>query len=230
MSDSPKEYEPIAVEPLVVDFTVYYSVLRPAKAIDGSVPLLIALHGYGQKCKGFARWLRPLREHGILVAAPQGPHQIYMQMEPKKVGFNWLTIYEKERSINDFLGYMKRLVDRLCEKEDIDLSRVFVLGFSQGAAMAYRLAVSGVLPIRGVIACGADLPADVTERLSEREPFRVFLVHGDNDPLVPVSKSEEAEATLQGSGFCPERYRHKEAHTIPDDAAHAIGEWISRQA
>lgn len=230
MSDPPREHELIAVEPLVVDFTVYYSVLRPATAINGPVPLLIALHGYGQKCKGFARWLRPLREHGILVAVPQGPHQIYMQLEPKKVGFNWLTIYEKERSIGDFLGYMKRLVDHLCEHECIDRSRIFVLGFSQGAAMAYRLAVSDVLPVRGVIACGADLPADVIERLSEREPFDVLLVHGDNDPIVPVSKSEVAEGELQRDGFRPERYRHDEGHTIPEDAVHAIGEWITRQA
>jgi phospholipase/carboxylesterase len=151
-----------------------------------------------------------------------------MQLEPKKVGFNWLTIYEKERSINDFLGYMKRLVDRLCQDEAIDRSRIFVLGFSQGGAMAYRLAVSGAVPIRGAIICGGDLPADVRGALSSTEPFPILLVHGDNDPLVDVSMAEEAETALRGSGFHPDRFRYDQGHTIPDAAVRAIGEWIVR--
>jgi len=218
----------IDVEPLVIDFTVYYSVLRPAQRPEGGTPLLLALHGYGQKCKGFVRWLAPLRECGVLVAAPQGPHQIYMQLDPKKVGFNWLTIYEKERSIRDFTGYMTRLVERLREQEEFNPNRVYVLGFSQGSAMAYRLAVSGAIPIRGVIACGADLPVDVREPLAAMGPFPVLLVHGDNDPLVNVAKAEEAETVLRDFGFCPDRYRHTAGHSMPREAVRAIGNWIAR--
>lgn len=228
--EAERQNDPIVVEPLVIDFTVYYAVQRPAKRVMGGVPLLIALHGYGQKCKGFLRWLAPLSQYGVLVAAPQGPHQIYMQLEPKKVGFNWLTIYEKEQSILDFTRYMQRLVERLQEREHDDPSRVFVLGFSQGGAMAYRLAVSGAVPIRGAIICGGDLPADVRDALSVMPPFPILLVHGENDPLVDVSMAEEAEAALRDYGFQPGRFRHDQGHTIPDDAVHAIGEWINRQS
>lgn len=224
------EYVSIDVHPLVIDFTVYYSVLRPDKRETGSVPLLIALHGYGQKCKGFLRTFTPLRARGMLLAAPQGPHQIYMQLDPKKVGFNWLTIYEKEQSIKDFAGYMRRLVDNLHDRESFDASRIFVLGFSQGGAMAYRLAVSGAIPIRGVAACGADLPPDVTGPLSGRPPFPVLLVHGDNDPLVPVDKADEAESGLRDLRYSPERFRHNDGHTIPTAAVQAIGDWIERNA
>lgn len=218
----------INVEPLAIDITVYYSVLRPEPAPLSAPPLLIALHGYGQKCKGFARSLASIREQGILLAAPQGPHQIYMQLDPKKVGCNWLTIYEKENSIRDFIGYMARLITQLQERESFDHNRIYVLGFSQGGAMAYRLAVSGAVPVRGVIACGADLPADVRDALAAIVPFRVLLVHGGNDPLVPVEKADEAESELSDRGYAVERFRHEEGHTIPGEAVRAIGEWIHR--
>lgn len=218
----------INVEPLAIDFTVYYSVLRPDPALSSAPPLLIALHGYGQKCKGFARSLASIREQGILLAAPQGPHQIYMQLDPKKVGCNWLTMYEKENSIRDFIGYMTLLNARLHERESFDHNRIYVLGFSQGGAMAYRLAVSGAVPVRGVIACGSDLPSDVRDPLGTATPFRVLLVHGDNDPLVPVEKAEEAESELTDRGYAAERFRHEEGHTIPSEAIRAIGEWINR--
>ena len=43
---------------------------------------------------------------------------------------------------------------------DYDADRVFLLGFSQGVAMAFRMAAQGIAQPKGVIACGGDLPPD----------------------------------------------------------------------
>ena len=108
----------------------------------------------------------------MIVVAPQAPSQFYFRYEPKRlVGFSWLTMFEKENSINDFIGNMRLVLDRVPEQHPYNRDRVFVLGFSQGVSMAYRFAVRGGVHPAGVIACCADLPPDVAQVLPDRAAF-----------------------------------------------------------
>ena len=216
----------LIVRQLAIEMTGYYCVQTPRAGHAGPPRTVIALHGFGQKCKGFMRNFAPLRDRNILVITPQGPHQFYMQLEPKKVGFNWLTIFEKENSIRDFVGYMNRLLDTLDTQYGRVRENVFLLGFSQGVSMAYRLAASGTIPPRGFIACCADLPEDVAEKLPEIAPFPVLLAHAEDDPVIPLSKAEEAEAQLTAHRFAVERLRYTGGHVLPEEVIGVIGDWI----
>ncbi|NUM56020.1 MAG: hypothetical protein HUU46_20465 [Candidatus Hydrogenedentes bacterium] len=216
----------LEVRRLTIEMTAYYCVQTPNGDHTAPRKTLISLHGFGQKCRGFVRNFAPLRERNILVVAPQGPHQFYMQLEPKKVGFNWLTIYEKETTIRDFVGYMGRLLDTLEGEFGKVRDNLFLLGFSQGVSMAYRLAASGAVAPRGLIACCADLPADVAEKLPGMAKFPVLLAHADDDPVVPVAKAEEAEAILSTHQFPFERLRYEGGHTLPEGVLRNIGDWI----
>ena len=170
----------------------------------------------------------PLRERNVIVFAPQGPHQFYMQLEPKKVGFNWLTIYEKENSIRDFVGFMEGILDVAARDFGATREDVHVLGFSQGVSMAYRLAASGTIAVRGLIACCADLPGDVVEKLPTLAPFPVLLAHAEDDPVVPVAKAEEAEAILRAHHFPVETLRYTGGHALPESVITALGDWMLR--
>jgi polyhydroxybutyrate depolymerase len=220
----------IVVEPLIIDFTVYYAVQPPARAVEAPPALLLALHGFGQKCRGFLRQFARLRDQNILVAAPQGPHQLYMQMEPKKVGFNWLTVYEKERSIADFVGYINRLIERLSDTHRFDPARIFILGFSQGSSMAYRFAASQTTPIRGLISCCSDLPADVAEILPGLKPFPVLLAHSPDDPVAEPGKGDDAEQLLERHRFSVSRIVFDGGHAITPELVRLIGAWIEGTA
>jgi predicted esterase len=216
----------LTVRQLTIETTAYYCVQSPAAAFSTPPKLLIALHGFGQKCKGFMRNFASLRDRNIMVAAPQGTHQFYMQLEPKKVGFNWLTIYEKENSIDDFVKYMARLLDALESEHGRLRDNVFLLGFSQGVSMAYRFAASGCITPRGLIACCADLPADVAEKLSGMRPFPVLISHAVDDPIFPLSKADDAEAQLKAHAFPVDQLRYEGGHTLPEEVVCSIGDWI----
>lgn len=210
---------------LSIELTVEYVVARPHGTRE-QPPLLLVLHGWGQTCQSILRRFRALRERGILLVAPQAPHPLYVKMEPKKVGFSWLTQYERDRAVVEFRRYMKRLLEQLRTDEQFDASRVYIAGYSQGVSMAYRLAVSDVVTPAGLIACNGDLPPDVVPNLPEVRKFPVLLVHGESDPLVPVAKCEEALQTLSQHGFDVDRWTHSGAHEIPREAAAHIGDWI----
>ncbi|MBX7259108.1 MAG: hypothetical protein K1Y02_22285 [Candidatus Hydrogenedentes bacterium] len=215
------------IHPLTIDFTVYYTMLLPETAHEQPPALVLALHGYGQKCRGFLRQFTALRNRNLLLVAPQGPHQIYMQMEPKKVGFNWLTIYQKENSIRDFIGYMNRLVHAVSEQHRFDPDRIFVLGFSQGVSMAYRLLASGILPVAGVVACCSDLPPDVVEALPAIEPVPVLLAHSPDDPVAPPEKGDEAERILSTYQFPVTRVEYAGGHVITPEVCELVGDWLA---
>ncbi len=182
-----------------ISHTVYYSVQVPEQ--KGPHPLLIVLHGFGQVAGQFIKVFEPLVQKGILVAAPQGAHQFYTNFKERRVGFSWLTKYERDQSVSDFVAYMEQLYKLLQETCEVDSQRVFMLGFSQGVSMAYRTWAHSSLPVRGVIACGGDLPPDIVEQLEGLPPIQILLVHGRQDDEVSLEKAQKALKHLRARGL-----------------------------
>lgn len=214
------------IENLVIEKTVEFAIQRPAHASDRPPALLIALHGYGQSCDRFIRVFAPLRRKNILVVAPQAPNEFYVKMDPRIVGFTWLTRHERDRSIAEFVVYMQRLLEKTTALCPYDPERVSFLGFSQGVSMAYRFAVSGAHKTDGVVACGADLPPDVVEKLAQATPFRVLLAHGTEDTVVPLAKAKQAQAILRRHSWPVEPFFFPGGHEISPEAVEKIGDWM----
>ncbi len=213
---------PIRNGKMQISHTVYYTVHAPQA--DGPHPVLIVLHGFGQRADEFIKVFETLPSRGILVAAPQAPHHFYPQFPRRDVGFTWLTRYERDQSIADFIGYMRQFVELLRTEQAADLTRLSVLGFSQGVSMAYRFWVHGAAPVRGVIANSSDLPPDVAERLSSAPPAKVLLLHGRDDQIVPITKSREAEAILRAHAIPVELIEFDGGHYVPSLVMEKIAE------
>ena len=199
-----------------ISHTVYYSVQVPEQ--KGPHPLLIVLHGFGQVADQFIKVFEPLGQKGILVAAPQGAHQFYTHLKKGQVGFSWLTKYERDQSVLDFVAYMEQFYKLLQETCEVDSQRVFMLGFSQGVSMAYRTWAHSSLPVRGVIACGGDLPPDIVEQLDALPPIQILLVHGRQDEEVSPEKAQEALKYLRARGLKSELFDFEGGHVVPSRA------------
>ncbi len=196
-----------------IEYSAYYAVQEAAGSRSAPPALLIAMHGYGQSCKRFIRNFSALAEHNFLVVAPQAINQFYW--ERGKVGFTWLTKFMREQTLSDTFDYFERVL-RAVERDFVfDRERVFLMGFSNGAAMAFRLGASGLVKPAGIVACCGDLPADVADRLSDLERFPVLIAHGKEDSMVRLDKAREAEAALRSSGF--------ETETLFFDGGHEMG-------
>jgi phospholipase/carboxylesterase len=214
---------------LTVEFTTYHGLMAPKAPEDEPPALLIALHGWGENYRVMLKRLRPLSEGPVLTVAPQGPHQFYLDVASRKVGFNWLTVYDRDQAIADVNAYIARLITALKEKETFDQRRIFLLGFSQGSAMAYRFCTSGLYPVAGMISVCADLPLDVAEALPHTPPFPILLAHGEDDPLVGERIVTQAIETLDHLAFPFEAHTFSGGHEITPALAKHIGSWIARQ-
>lgn len=210
-----------------IQWSGYFSVQRPATS-DGEPPgLVLAFHGYGQSSKRFLRTFEAWRDRNWLIVAPQGANQFYW--ERGKVGFSWMTKYMREYTICDNLEYMARLIDALRAEFTYDPNRVVLLGFSQGSAMAYRLAASGLIAHVGVVACGGDLPPDVEDQLDDLDPFPTLIVHGKHDESMHFEKAVEGELAMRAQDWPVETHYFDGAHELPEAALQAIAAWMDER-
>jgi len=208
--------------------TCYYAY-RAATGAEALPPLVLGLHGWGMNCGGFLRRLEPLAEAGLTVAALQGPHQFYLDMGSKKVGFSWLTAYERDTSIQDLHDLIENTLDDLARRVAYDPERVFVLGFSQGVSIAWRYAVRTRRRLAGIIACCSDLPPDVAAMLPGRTPVPAFLAHAVDDPLIPRDKLEQACAALTAAVWSHDVLEYEGGHELAP-AAGRIAAWVLARA
>jgi predicted esterase len=215
------------VKPFQISFTTYYATQEPGQSGVGKPPLLLALHGWGQNARRFLRDFRCLKDEPLFIAAPQGPHQFYLDTPDRKVGFNWLTRYDKASAIRDTNAYLARLLEHLQDECPYDPQRIYLMGFSQGVSMAWRFAVSGLVKPAGMVACCADLASDVAARLPETQPFPVYLAYGKEDPLVPADKMDEAIHALRDAGFPCKQDIFDGGHELPEPLLERVAYWIT---
>lgn len=157
--------------------------------IEGSAPgrLLIGFHGYAESADHCLAQLRLIPNSGDwTLVAVQALHPFY-QSRSGEVVASWMTSQDRELAIADNLDYVHRIVDSLPKS-----STMIFLGFSQGAAMAYRSAAS-MVSASGVIALGGDVPPDVAGHLPP-----VLIGHGKSDPWYTAEKLEKDLRFLEG--------------------------------
>jgi predicted esterase len=99
-------------------------------------------------------------------------------------------------------------------------------GFSQGVAMAFRAAANSPLGVRGVLACGGDIPPELDRSALSKIPA-VLLGRGIRDEWYTDQKLEADERRLQDAGVAVEIVRFDGGHEWPPEFARAAGEFLS---
>ncbi len=228
MNSNNSSGEPVVRASLQYARTGYYALRPPASGVAPEY-LLVALHGWGQSARWFARRFESLEQLPVYVAAPQGPHQFYLDLESKKVGFNWLTAYEKPDNIADVNRLIDAVIDEAQRQAGSTSLPVYVLGFSQGAVMAWRYALHAGDKVAGIVVCCADLAPDVAERLENAPRWRTLLVYGTDDGIVPQGKIDEAQSTLTALGWQYDLLEFEGGHDLLPATVHEIGQWVANR-
>ncbi|HEX3579271.1 MAG TPA: dienelactone hydrolase family protein [Thermoanaerobaculia bacterium] len=118
--------------------------------------LLVGFHGYGETAEAHMAELRQIP--GVdrwTIVAVQALHPFYTNRTGTIVA-SWMTSLDRVHAIEDNRVYVHSVVTQFPARQ-----QVVFLGFSQGAAMAYRAAIQ--TEARAVIALGGDVPPEVEE-------------------------------------------------------------------
>ena len=166
---------------------------------QGPHPLLVGFLGYGEQAEThLAESQRlPGAEHWLL-ASVQGLHWFYSSKQQRVVA-SWMTRLGREQAILDNIQYVDGVVRKLQQEFNVNNHLVYV-GFSQGAAMAYRAAAKAGHACSGLIVLGGDLPNDLKEGGPLRLP-KVLIGRGQEDDWYTQEKYTSDLVTLRERGI-----------------------------
>ncbi|MCB9588143.1 MAG: alpha/beta hydrolase fold domain-containing protein [Polyangiaceae bacterium] len=159
---------------------VVYVHVPPGHSKSKAVPLVIALHGNGGSAALLNRGTRYglTREadaRGWVLLLPQGIDEAWNDHRPFK--------QEALAGVDD-VAFLTQLIDVAQRDYGIDPEQVFVVGASNGGAMAMTLAIEQSERFRGIAAVVMSLPG-IHEAATPQRPISVLMLNGTADPVVP---------------------------------------------
>lgn len=154
-----------------------YSLRVPDNASRGKHTLVVGLHGAGDNCQNFMRWI-------------EGPQSTFPKdailLAPQALA-NGAWDVPDGAPLEELVREVKR---------DWEPVRTIGFGFSRGSYYIFALAFAHPDLLDGAIPCGGGLPQKPPDKEDLRKlPF--WISHGDADPTVPVTESEKAFQALE---------------------------------
>ena len=175
------------------------------------VPLVISLHGaatWPMQQRNVSGWDRLADSLGFIVVYPSGMHE-----GPR------IWHVENGRGLTVDVRFVTDLIDTLASRYNIDRSRIYANGLSNGGGMSFVLSctMSDRIAAVGMVSAAQTLPWDWC---TDHRPVPMIMFHGTADPIVPY------EGGLGTSAFAPTRFdpNAKPFPSVPQWAAN----WAKR--
>lgn len=141
---------------------------------NSAVPLMIALHGRSWTAAGF----RDLSQINLLSNANN-----FIVAYPDGLQNSWNAGNCCSLIGADDVTLISGMIDSISSKYNIDKTRVWALGWSNGGMMAYRLACELSEKVTAIAIGGAVFAADSCK---PAKPVSVFAIHGTDDQTLPI--------------------------------------------
>lgn len=196
--------------------------------------LVILLHGYGADGNDLIGLSEPLAPHlpTTRFMAPNAPERC----RNNPFGYQWFPIpwldgsSEEEMRASAIRAFAT--LDEWLDGVAAEMApeRTVIVGFSQGTMMMLHVALRRDTAFAGLVGFSGRLlmPETLAGEVRARPP--VLLVHGDQDPMVPVASLAEAAEALNAAGIDTNTHVSEgTGHGIaPDGLGLALG-FIRRQ-
>jgi len=169
------------------------------------------LHGYGQLARDFLGGFEAIDDGTRLFVAPEALSRFYDTAGSRgshadaRVGASWMTREDREREIEDTLGWLSRAHAMVASELGAQVP-LTVLGFSQGAAAASRWVARGEVHAARLICWGAGIAPELA--LDAGSPLGrtpCTLVVGTRDQFVPADRADAERTRLAAAGH-PARF------------------------
>lgn len=221
-----------AEEPLLSDLPLKYVAQASTETKDK--PLIIFLHGYGGDETNLISFTAALpRDYNYL--SVRAPLKAYQE------GYQWFNqrpdsaYYDgKTEDLKSSGQVLEQFIEQATRKYQTRPSKVFLVGFSQGAMMSYEVVLRHPGLVGGFAALsGHMLPVLKAELKPDpaRQKLAVFIGHGAVDTLIPVQGASDAEAYLKTQGIKPQFHAYAGLpHGVNEAEVRDLAAWLEKVA
>jgi phospholipase/carboxylesterase len=119
------------------------------------------------------------------------------------------------------------------QSRGVPASRIVLGGFSQGGAIALQTGLRFPQRLAGIMALSTYLPLAETlaeEAHSANAKLPVFIGHGRDDNVVPLSLAESTRDILAAKNYAVSWHDYPMAHSVCLPELRAIGAWLAARA
>ncbi len=201
----------------------------------GPFPTVVALHGWGASAHDLFGLAPYFRGGSAMVVCPEGP--LAFEAGPGAVGHGWFPITgggpPDAASFEEAVEGLGVFLDAWIQTHPVDPERLVLLGFSQGGVMAYALALRDPSRYAALVALSSWLPAELAARLParpEEAALPVFVSHGVEDPMIPISRGQESRDRLVELGYSPVYREYAMQHEIRPECLRDLLEFLDAEA
>ncbi|MGB3513713.1 MAG: dienelactone hydrolase family protein [Microcoleaceae cyanobacterium] len=169
--------------------------------------LIVALHGWGANADDLAALAPQLNLPDYWFELPDAPLP-HPQVPSGKM---WYDLSNQEyRGLTESRQLLIDWLVSLESKTGVPLSRTILCGFSQGGAMTMDVGVN--FPLAGLIVLSGYLHSPLQPSVANLAP--VLIVHGKQDPVVPINAARKSLDNFTNLGAKVEYQEFDMGHEI----------------
>ena len=200
---------------------------------------VIVLHGLGDSGHGFAPIAEELDLSAlgavrfVLPHAPERPVTInggYVMRAWYDILGTDLARREDEAGLRESQALIEALIAAE-EARGVPASRIVLVGFSQGCAMALLTGLRHPERLAGVAGLSGYLPlaaSTTTERSAANRDVPLFLAHGTQDPVVAFARGVASRDALAALGYPIEWHDYPMPHSVCAEEIGDLNRWLLR--
>ena len=217
-------------------------------------PLLVLLHQRGGDEDQMMRSMPGMSWRNYVGVSLRGPDAIAKR--GRVIGHSWGQDFARadrmiapSKSVPDVEAVRRRLNDEPCDAVDVlednifasihrtmralhvHSERIFLVGSGEGAAVAYRLALTYPEKFAGVVAINGWLPGGFRPlgRLKECRDLKILIVHGEWNGRAPVDQAGRDVATLRAGGLQVAFQAYPCGHRLTSPMLADVDHWLMNQ-
>ena len=162
-------------------------ILNVPTHYDGTKPmaLIFNFHGFGSNSTQqmfYGDFRSIAEEEGVILVQPQGT--LFGNQAHWNVG-GWTN-----GSTVDDVGFVKTLLEYLVENYNIDETRVYATGMSNGGYMSYQLACQLNDKFAAIASVTGSMTPEIFNNCNPDRPTPVMQIHGTDDLVVPYDGAD----------------------------------------
>jgi phospholipase/carboxylesterase len=189
-------------------------------------PLLVFFHGHGGNEEQILRLAPRLSRRNYISIGLRGPIALGSRADGQK-RFSW----GDAASISVVEDYLIRAVEQTRLSYHVHSERIYLAGFAEGSAMAYRLGLTFPEKLGGVISLNGLMPRHNRPllRFPAVRSLRVFIGHGIANSIIPLSMVRQDCRLLYTAGLDVEMNTYPTTHKLHPDMLRDINRWIIKR-
>jgi polyhydroxybutyrate depolymerase len=158
-----------------------FKIYEPSSIEEStSIPVVFNFHGYGSNADEqliYGDFRQLSEQENFLLVVPQG------SLLEGNTHWNSDSSFTSKSAADD-TGFVSKIIDEISQRYEVDASKIYAVGMSNGGAMSIYLACSLSQRITAVASVTGFMSSNLRANCEVTAPMSVLLIHGTADEVV----------------------------------------------